>query len=138
MTYPIEGTCQCGNITYQLLAKPIKVIACHCHECQKLSTGPFSITTVVKQSDIVFSGEMNEWSRMSDSGNKNHAKFCPVCGNRIYHYNPAAPDPIKLKLKPVNPSDPSVLQPTEHIWVSQKQAWVTLPDDVPQCQNQNF
>ena len=29
VTYPIEGACQCGGATYQLLAEPLIVPACH-------------------------------------------------------------------------------------------------------------
>lgn len=128
MNYPIEGACQCGGVRYQLLAPPIMVIACHCRECQKLSTSAFSITAVVAADAVEFSGEMADWQRTADSGNINAARFCPTCGNRIYHYNPAAPD--TLKLKPSNLSDTRLIQPTAHVWVSEKQDWFTLPEGV--------
>ena len=87
MTYPIEGSCQCGGVKYRLLKEPMMVIACHCKECQKLSTSAFSITAMVNASDVEFEGEMAEWSRLADSGNTSAAKFCPTCGNRIYHFS---------------------------------------------------
>ena len=83
--YPIAGACQCGNVTFKLLAPPKAVIACHCKHCQKLATSAFSITAMVNTEDIEFSGKMNEWERLADSGNRNVAKYCPSCGNRIYH-----------------------------------------------------
>ncbi len=128
MSYPIEGSCQCGGVRYQLSEPPLMVIACHCRECQKLSTSAFSITAVVKSNSVEFEGEMAEWSRIADSGNINGAKFCPRCGNRIYHFNPAEPD--KIKLKPSTLSDTSILNPTAHVWVSQKQAWYEIPEGV--------
>jgi hypothetical protein len=73
---------------------------------------------------------MKEWSRPADSGNRNHAKFCPDCGNRIYHYSPNDPLTIKLKLKPVRLSDNSLWQPTAHIWLSEKQDWYQVPEGV--------
>ncbi len=128
MKYPIEGSCQCGEVTYKLLSEPLTVIACHCKECQKLSTSAFSITAVVKADSVKFQGELVEWSRTADSGNINGAKFCPTCGNRIYHFNPDEPE--KIKLKPSNLSDTSIIQPTAHVWVSQKQDWYTIPEGV--------
>ncbi|KAA0011872.1 GFA family protein [Billgrantia pellis] len=128
MTYPINGSCQCGGVTYQLLEPPLKVFACHCKECQKLSTSAFSITAVVNADAVKFQGEMADWQRAADSGNINAAKFCPTCGNRIYHYNPS--DPKKIKLKPSNLSDTSLINPTAHVWVSEKQAWYTIPEGV--------
>jgi hypothetical protein len=57
------------------------VMACHCKQCQKLSTSAFSITAT-----------MSDWCRSSDSGNISAAKFCPLCGNRICHLNPDEPE----------------------------------------------
>ena len=106
------------------------VLACHCTECQKLSTSPFSVTAVIASSAIEFTGELKEWSRSTDSGNQNIAKFCPTCGNRVYHYNPNEPDKIKLKLKPVNLIDSELFKPSAHVWVGEKLAWYQIPEGV--------
>jgi len=126
--YPIKGACQCGGVTYELLEPPLMVAACHCKECQKLSTSAFSITAMVTAQSVKFSGSMQDWRRAADSGNVSAAKFCPSCGNRIYHYDPNEPD--KLKLKPSNLSDTSIINPTVHIWVSEKQDWFNIPEGV--------
>jgi len=104
------------------------VAACHCKECQKLSTSAFSITAMVNANSVKFKGTMKDWSRSSDSGNISAAKFCPGCGNRIYHFNPNEPD--KIKLKPSNLSDTRIINPTIHIWVSEKQDWYQIPHGV--------
>jgi hypothetical protein len=71
---------------------------------------------------------MVEWRRTAESGNTNGAKFCPTCGNRIYHFNPEEPE--KIKLKPSNLSDTSIIRPTAHVWVSEKQDWYAIPEGV--------
>lgn len=130
VSYPINGSCQCGLITYELLEPPLRVIACHCRECQKLSTSAFSLTAMVKAESIRFNGPLKHWERMADSGNVNSAEFCPECGNRIFHYNPAQPEIIKLK--PSNLADTRIIQPTLHVWVSEKQDWFEIPEGVEQ------
>ena len=130
MEYPIEGSCQCGQVTYKFHEAPNMVVACHCTECQKLATGPFSVTAVVAARAIEFNGELREWSRVADSGNKNNATFCPRCGNRVYRYNPDDLAIIKMKLKPVDLSDDSLFEPTVHSWVSKKQSWYQIPEGV--------
>jgi len=132
--YPVEGSCQCGSVRYKLLRAPRKVVACHCKECQKLSTSAFSITALVDVDALEFSGDLGEWSRVAESGNINEAYFCRTCGNRIYHRDPAKPDTIKLK--PANLSDTTMLRPTAHVWVSEKQAWYDIPDGVPVFEKQ--
>lgn len=128
MKFPIEGSCQCGGVKYQLLSAPLMVLACHCRACQKLSTSAFSITAVVEADALEFEGEMAEWHRTADSGNASVANFCPTCGNRIYHINPD--DPGKIKLKPSTLSDTSIIEPGAHIWVSEKQDWYSIPEGV--------
>jgi hypothetical protein len=125
--FPIECSCQCGGVSYTLFARPQKVIACHCRECQKLSSSPFSVTAMVAAADIEFHGDMKEWARKAASGNMNSGKFCPTCGNRIYQYNPVQPEMVKLKLKPVGLTDDTLFEPTVHVWVSEKLSWYQLP-----------
>ena len=132
--YPLNGSCQCGNVTYQLLEAPLMVAACHCKECQKLSTSAFSITAIVKTQSVKFSGKMSQWQRNSDSGNISAAKFCATCGNRIYHFNPD--DMSTLKLKVSNLDDTALIKPTIHIWTSQKQDWYQIPEGVKVCEHQ--
>lgn len=136
MKFPIKASCQCGQVTYTLHKAPKAVLACHCTECQKLATSPFSITAVVEKEAIDFSGEMAEWTRMADSGNRNHARFCTGCGNRIYHFNPDDSSTLKLKLKPVNIEDPEIFEPTMHVWVSEKLSWYQIPEGVEVVQGQ--
>lgn len=126
--YPIKGACQCGNVTYELLEPPTMIVACHCKECQKLSTSAFSITAMVNANSVKFKGNMSEWSRVADSGNTSSAKFCPCCGNRLYHFNPSEPEKVKLKIS--NLSDTRIINPTLHIWVSEKQDWYKIPEGV--------
>ena len=131
MSFPIQAKCQCGKTGYTLHSKPMVVYACHCKECQRLSTSPFSVTAFVNSNDVEFFGEMLEWNRPADSGNRNHAKFCASCGNRIYHFNPKVPERRALKLKPVDMVDDSIFQPQAHVWVSEKLSWVPLPEGIP-------
>lgn len=133
--YPLKGSCQCGSITYELAEPPLKVIACHCRQCQKLSTSAFSVTAMVKASALTFHGELKFWERLADSGNVNGAAFCPNCGNRLYHFNPA--DPEHIKLKPSTLEDTRVIQPSMHVWVSEKQDWFEIPEGVPTVERQN-
>ena len=132
--YPITSACRCGEVTYQLTEPPLVVIACHCRECQKLSTSAFSITALVNTTAVTFKGDLKEWRRIADSGNVNGAKFCGTCGNRIFHFNSAGPD--KLKLKPSNLSHTQIINPTMHVWVSQKQEWYEIPEEVAQFDKQ--
>ena len=126
MKYPITGSCQCGSVTYELTKPPIAMVACHCKQCQKLSTSAFSITAMIETDALELSGELKEWRRVAASGNRSAAKFCPTCGGHIYHFNP---DNAKhVMLKPSTLTDTSIINPAIHVWVSEKQEWYKIPD----------
>jgi hypothetical protein len=138
MEYPIKGSCQCGQVTYKLYKQPSMVWACYCTECQKLSTSPFSVTAIIASNAIEFKGDLNEWSRIADSGNRNNAKFCSTCGNRVYHYNPDDLSTIKLKLKPISLADATIFKPLAHVWVSEKLSWCQIPSEAKIFEKQPF
>ena len=129
--YPIDGACQCGKITYKVHAPPLWVGVCHCKECQKLSSSAFSVTLVFSSDSFEVRGEESQWERLADNGNRNIAHFCPTCGNRIYHSNPDEPEYIRLKGGGAL-SDQRIVKPTAHVWTSEKQDWVDIPEGVDQ------
>ena len=46
----INGSCHCGEVTFEARIDPMKVRICHCIDCQKLSGTAFR-TTVMSQPD---------------------------------------------------------------------------------------
>ena len=135
MTLPATGRCQCGEITYQVTEQPLVTVCCHCIDCQKLSTSPFSVTMVLQRSALeILTGEPSMWERPADSGNITRCWFCPTCGNRIYHENPAAPEFIRFK--PGTLDDTSGLEPQAHIWTRREQAWLERINDLPRVEGQ--
>ena len=128
---PIRGSCQCGNITYAAHEAPMASLACHCVECQKLTSSVFSTVLVFKSESITFHGELKTWERRSESGRRNVAYFCPVCGNRIYHFDPDMPGITRLKSGTIDSSP--VPAPQVNQWLSRKPDWVAISDQVPQC-----
>ena len=100
-------------------------------DSRMLATALFGVTAMFPADAIEFSGEMIKWGRIAASGNLNDGYSCSTCGNRIYQFNPAQPEIIKLKLKPVGLKDDTLLEPSAHVWISEKLSWVGLPEGVP-------
>ena len=134
-SFPVTGTCQCGNVHYRITEPFLFQAVCHCRDCQKLSGTSFSISAFVKASTFeLLQGELKSWRRSSDSGGLVDCFFCPTCGNRIYHQDPEKPG--LLRLKPGTLDDTSVIAPQAHVWVSRKQAWVDIPEGIDQHDTQ--
>jgi hypothetical protein len=89
MKLPARGSCQCGNVNYEITVEPLATYACHCRDCQKLSTSAFSVTMLLGRSGLeVLSGELTSWERPTASGGVAVCWFCPDCGNRIFSREP--------------------------------------------------
>lgn len=132
---PATGSCQCTAIRYRIVEQPLLTVCCHCTDCQKLSTSSFSISMIMNRESLeILGGEMQQWERPAASGNITRCWFCPTCGNRIYHENPAAPDIIRLK--PGTLDDTSVLEPQAHIWTCREQPWHERCHDLPRYEKQ--
>jgi hypothetical protein len=98
MKLPVNGSCQCGNVNYEVTEAPLVTVACHCKDCQKLSTSAFSVSMILKRSGFrVLSGDLKSWERATAAGGTAVCWFCPDCGNRIFHESPEMPDVIRLK-----------------------------------------
>ena len=48
----LEGGCQCGAIRYEVLGAPVRLVICHCTDCQRQSSSAFGMTMVVHEEDF--------------------------------------------------------------------------------------
>jgi len=135
MKLPAKGSCQCGNVEYEVTIEPVATYACHCIDCQKLSTSAFSVTMVLHRAGFrMLSGGLKSWQRPTASGGTAVCWFCPDCGNRIFHENPDVPDFIRLK--PGTLQDTSEIEPEAHVWTCREQQWLRHVADLPRFDRQ--
>jgi hypothetical protein len=50
MELPLTGGCICGSVRYAITAASLSVYACHCTDCQRITSSAFSIGVVVPAS----------------------------------------------------------------------------------------
>lgn len=129
MAVPYTGGCQCGQIRYEIWAKPLTLYACHCRECQKQSASAFGMSMPVPRAAVVIlQGQPKEWRRVSDSGREVSCLFCGECGTRLFH-NPARNSAI-TNVKPGTLDDTSWLKPVGNLWTRSGQKWVVLDEQM--------
>lgn len=134
MKIPLNGSCQCGAVTYTVSAEPLFTYACHCSSCQKRTGSAFSLGLVIATEAMALKGALTTWSRVSEQGNTNTRYSCASCGNIIYGIGDINPELAKLQAGTLE--DTSAVEPEVHIWTSRKQLWLTLPDGVQQFETQ--
>ena len=127
-----EGQCQCGNIRYRLLGKPLMIYACHCMDCQKQSSSAFGISMWMQRNEVEFTAaEPSIWITHGDSGAEKVCAFCPECGSRIYHARGDESAPFSMKAGTLN--DTSWLTPVAHIWTRRAQPWLKVEESGLSC-----
>jgi hypothetical protein len=119
MPPPYAGGCQCGLVRCVLSAEPIRLVACHCNECQRQSGSAFGMSMLVKEDSLTVTGQTKQFTRVADSGNENTGVFCPECGVRIYQI--ARYVQGMLALKPGTLDDTSRLRPSHFVWMKSAQ-----------------
>ncbi len=129
------GGCQCQQVRYTLYEHPLRLIACHCTECQMQSGSAFGLSLHIKESTIQLIGSLKSFSWVSDSGRLNSGFFCPDCGNRIYN-NPERLNGI-ITLKPGTLDNTSWLYPESFQWMKSAQDWIVVPENMKIWSRQN-
>ena len=125
MELPQAGGCQCGAIRYEITEAPRLVYACHCTDCQRLTSSAFSMGIVVAEAAFRLGGiEPRPLQRTADSGRVNIRLVCPECGTWIC----GMPRDGVHRVRAGTLDDTSWLRPTRHIWIRGKQPWITLSD----------
>jgi hypothetical protein len=128
MTAPYTGGCQCGSVRYVVTTEPIRLLACHCKECQCQSGSAFAMSMPVKKDSLTVTGPTKQFTRIADSGAEVTGVFCPECGVRISHVLKSAQD--VLAVKPGTLDETSWLRASSFIWMKSAQGWVPIPDGV--------
>lgn len=122
-----EGGCLCGAVRFKIEGEPLNVRVCHCRNCQKAMGSPFFARALFDPRALIVEGATARYPT-SEALDR---EFCGACGTRLFsrRTNGTA---VGVALAVFD--DRNAFAPTEHIWVSEKIAWVRLDDGLPQFQ----
>lgn len=125
MATAIEGGCLCGAIRYRVEGKPSAISICHCQSCRRASGAPTVSWFVISRGEFtLLSGSPVSYTSSV------HVKrsFCGKCGTQLAYEYDSAPDTIELTTASLD--EPSVLQPTKEIWLTDRLPWVAVNRDL--------
>jgi hypothetical protein len=120
---PLTGRCLCGTVTYSVDAEPLVQAVCHCSDCQRQTSSPFSAVVAVPLAALSIEGEtLASFNTIGgDHGEETQRNFCSGCGTPIYSLSPAMPELAFIKAGSLD--DSSWLEPTVEVWTSSAQPW---------------
>lgn len=123
----LKGACRCGALSYELALRGLPAVyACHCLDCQTWSSSAFGLHALVPAGSLKLEGSSIAYAPVE--GTEHH--LCPRCHTRIYNTNERVPGLAILRAGTL--TDSARLRPVAHIWTCRKQAWLQIPEHVPQ------
>ncbi len=132
----IDGSCHCGNITFEAEVDPDNVGICHCTDCQALSASAFRVGVTASEDDFkILSGELKIYVKTAESGTPRAQGFCGDCGTNIYSTSVGdGPKVYRLRTGAIRQRDQ--LPPQGQIWFRSAQSWVTEIGSIPRREMQ--
>jgi hypothetical protein len=131
----VEGSCHCGQVTYEAEIDPNAVRICHCTDCQTMSGSAYRVTVAAPAATYVLrSGQPKIYMKIAESGNPRAHAFCPNCGTQIYSSAPHDTPAYSLRVGTLKQR--AQLPPKAQIWFRSALPWVTDIRDVRQVERQ--
>ena len=130
MTKKIEGGCTCGEIRYEILAKPLIVHCCHCRWCQRQTGSAFAVNALFEADHVnLTKGDVEILAVASPSGKGQTIARCQSCRIAVWsnYYMGGLREFIRF-IRVGTLDMPDIMPPDVHIFTSTKQPWVQLPE----------
>lgn len=124
-----EGHCSCGALRITTPTDPIRVTACHCHECQRRTGNVFGVQARFAEADIQVEGEYQTYVRGSEFGDIMF-HFCSNCGGTVFYHMEGMPDMVGVPVGVF--ADATFPAPSLSIYEERIHPWVKLPES---CQH---
>jgi hypothetical protein len=124
----INGSCLCGQVTYEIHGEMGPITHCHCPTCRKAHASAFSSISMVQLNDLNFTSG-KELLKYHESSPGKKRFFCSNCGSQIYAKREDQNHYI-FRMGTID-FDPGV-RPTQHIFVRYKAPWYNIHDEFPE------
>ncbi|HUB84664.1 MAG TPA: GFA family protein [Rhizomicrobium sp.] len=125
----IDGRCHCGQVTFEAEVDPVTAGICHCTDCQMLSGSAYRVSVRAAVQDFKLSGQVSEYIKTADSGNKRKHAFCPDCGTPVYATQLEAPTAYTLRVGTIRQR--AELAPQRQIYCDSAVPWSADIGSVP-------
>ena len=127
---PFLGGCACGAIRYECVAAPLRMVNCHCRDCQRASGSGYSATIIMSAASVrMLSGKCKEHQTLVENGNFAKRAFCGDCGTPLFAASSARPEFLGVKAASLD--DAGWFAPEADVWIDSAQPWDHMDPDIP-------
>ncbi len=125
-----QGSCLCGDVTYEYRGKPLLMQNCHCSRCRRSRSAAHATNAFVRAEQFQWvTGESRVTRFDLPEAKYFGATFCKRCGSQVPH-SVSGRDTYLVPAGSLD-TDPGA-RPVGHIHVASKAEWFDIADDLPQ------
>lgn len=124
--FALDGGCDCRQVRYRLLTRPLFVHCCHCRWCQRESGSAFALNALIETDRVALLAQPPELvDTPSASGRGQQIARCPRCRVAVWsHYSGGGRALAFVRVGTLD--EPDHLPPDIHIFTASKQPWVVI------------
>lgn len=126
------GSCLCGSVNYKSNSDPLVIQNCHCDQCRKATGSVYLTNLFIKEENFEITGEVNNYTHLSDTGNKMTKYFCPNCGSQVFGKNSGRPGIITIRAGTVNEKD--IIKPIRNLFLKSKVPSTPINSNLEACE----
>lgn len=126
----IKGGCRCGHLSYELQQAPLYAAYCHCSDCRRRNSSPCTSFFMANLTAVQIKGDSHVYTEKGGSGAPLEHHRCTQCGTVVYAQVHALNNIAAIPAETLQ--DKSFFKPNAHVWVSSKEDWFEIKDDLPQ------
>lgn len=123
-----KGSCECGQVAFEISSAVLKAVACHCSQCRKTSGHYWAGTLVKNEALTITKDEGLKWFRSSDFARRG---FCSGCGSSLF-YQMDGEGSISVAAGTLD--DATELALVKHIFVADKGDYYDIGDGLKQIE----
>ena len=126
------GSCLCGSVNYKSNSDPLVIQNCHCDQCRKATGSVYLTNLFIKEENFEITGEVNNYTHLSDAGNNMTKYFCPKCGSQVFGKNSGRPGIITIRAGTVNEKD--IIKPIRNLFLKSKVPSTAIDSNLEACE----
>ena len=125
------GSCLCGSVNYKSNSDPLVIQNCHCYQCRKATGSVYLTNLFIKEENFEITGEVNNYTHLSDAGNNMTKYFCPKCGSQVFGKNSGRSGIITIRAGTVNEKD--IIKPIRNLFLKSKVPSTPINSNLEAC-----
>ncbi|MCP5038413.1 MAG: GFA family protein [Rhodobacteraceae bacterium] len=125
----LSGSCLCGQVKWSSNGPVTRSLVCHCTDCQRATSSPFTAFVGLKPETVEWSGTINHY----ESSPETWRGFCPACGSRMYFKSGQWPGEVHVHAATLD--EGCDYRPSAQVVLQSRAGWLGELETIPQHQS---